>query len=321
MSAIEKRHYLVGKLINETRALSQFFDEVKNKSVSPTYLVNELAKEYDLTVNQRRVLGKISTKLTKARTIITYLNDKYKPSEKGNAAGKSTLFKDIYQENPPKEFGIRSFSFAFGIYLPHEYFEDNTCGDAGANCFSLETVVDYNIKQIEKKEPNFKNLRALCFRINHQDPVFLDEYTEKGQGNTSAEKHELKHIIDSFISGWEVKKNTDELSADLFAGIFDRNNILLEIETEKSRLEKLNDRYKKQQKANIPESCLNNTKNAIDKTNRKIRSLEKFPINLMYETSKLGLSFKEISYLVATTHIEQLEYRLKLIKEHLSNKR
>ena len=30
MSAIEKRHYLVGKLINETRALSQFFDEVKN---------------------------------------------------------------------------------------------------------------------------------------------------------------------------------------------------------------------------------------------------------------------------------------------------
>ena len=315
-----KRHQLIEKLVNGATVLSTFFDAIQYHNIdNPVEFAENLAQEYGLSENQRKLLRKTAERATKARKIVSEINDKYKPGEKGNLEGRARFYKEVFGENPPSEsYGVRSFNFVFGVYLPRSYFKADEEGHGGNSSVSIDDTLDYNIKAVTTCQKT-KDLDVLCFKVNHQDTSFAMEYSGK-PGETSVERHELKHIIDKLISG--RLQNTDELSADLFSGLLTRQSLRMQSATQlEPQIKMLKERYKRYKERKIPQGILKDLEKSIQEKEEISREMknQKIP-SLIADLQTEGMEPRVLSYIATTTPIRKLRRRLESVKVYFKKK-
>ncbi len=311
-----RRDYLAGKLLDGAIALSEFFYiNLTQPSTDGKILARELNDKYDLTKNQRHNLRKISNKVERAKEIVAFLSSRYQLGQKGNFENRKALYRIIYNKEPPKEFTIKPHSFTLGVYIPKDSFKDDVLGDAGALEVSINEVLRYNGEEIRKGTLNFRDLDNLVFRINCDDTEFLGELKEKGLGNTFFERHEIKHIID--ILCWTYSALSDELSADMFAGKWDRTSIYLGTLTLEAKIKKMQRDLEKLKREGCPKFALNLKEKAITKLEENFKEFLSISLDDLKEVSE-KLDNTTLSYIVAMTPVHELEKRIKLIKGHLN---
>lgn len=312
-----KRYYLVGKEVDQAKAVSELFDEVlKDPKVYISDLTDELISKYDLRKEKKDSLKKISQRLKKAKDIVQAIRSKSKSAQE--------FYKSFFGTEMPSDGAVRTEGFAVCVYLPDHYFQKDVCGEAiGFKEASLEEILKYNLKQLNGKR-NFKDLQALSFKINATDPIFQYELRTKGLGKTSVERHELKHIIDSIIS--EKDRTAEELSADLFAGDLRTadgiNSLTINADLLKKKIQKLEQKYLQMNKQKLPKTIKEPLKMSINSYKLTLEYLEKFPFELIIsEAEKEGVDYKTLSYIVSMTPFTKLEHRLKLIVESFKRKK
>ncbi|MEK6936814.1 MAG: hypothetical protein AABW58_01955 [Nanoarchaeota archaeon] len=310
-----KRDYLVGKLIDGALALSElFYQNLTNPATDSKCLARSLNDKYDLTKNQRGKLRQISNKIERAKSIVGFLTSEYQLGQKGNFEKRQALYRLIYGKEPPKEFTIKPHSFTMGVYAQKECFKEDVMGDAGSLDVTINDVLRDNGEEIKKGTFRFRNLDNLVFRVNCDDPDFLAEYKEKGLGNTFVERHEIKHIID--ILCWDYSDFSDELSADMFAGHWDRTSIYLGTMAVEAKVKKMKRDLERLKKEGCPEIAIKLKEDALSKVEKSFRDFLAISLDDLKEVSD-NLDNTALSYVVGMIPSRELARKIKLIKEHL----
>ncbi len=326
-----KRDYLVERLIDGARVLNEFFGSlIKEPSANPKEVVKEVSTKYNLTENQKRKLGRVTSRVTKATEIVDYLKDKYGVTRQGTFRNKNGLYREIYGEKPPKEiFSAKPFSFAIGFYLPTRYFDENTLGATPDEPFVLNQFQ----RSFYKKEQKF-NPTALSFKVNYRRlPVKqLKEPTDKilqvlfpkhdvkkyatERRKYVVKQHELKHVLDGLL-GLPYAR---ELSASLFAGgqeIETQHNLLKDVNRAQESLEVALQRYERLKQLNPSQFILDNEQKLIDGYKKLIKDI-KVSVELAQKIAKKDLDHKVLSYIIATTPVKRLKHRLELVDDYLN---
>ena len=310
-----KRYYLLRKEVDQARAVSKLFDAVlKDPKVYIPKATDDLVAKYELREEQKDRVIDISERLKKARDIVQ--------SIKARSRSPQEFYKSFFGTNMPANSGVKTFGFTVGVYLPGDNFQGEVAGEArGFSELSLEEILKYNTKQLNGKR-NFRDLQVLSFKVNTRDPIFHLELKSKGPGETTVEKHELKHVIDAIIS--EEERTAEELSADLFSGDLrtaeELNGLILKADDLKRTIGNLERRYQKMRENNLPEDLQEKARRSINSHKLTLSYLEKFPFELVVEAEKIGISYKDLSYIVAMTPFAKLEHRLKLIVDSKKRK-
>ena len=295
-----KRYYLLRKEVDQARAVSKLFDAVlKDPKVYIPKATDDLVAKYELREEQKNRVIDISERLKKARDIVQ--------SIKARSRSPQEFYKSFFGTNMPANSGVKTFGFTVGVYLPGDNFQGDVVGEArGFSELSLEEILKYNTKQLNGKR-NFRDLQVLSFKVNTRDPIFHLELKSKGPGETTVEKHELKHVIDAIIS--EEERTAEEL-----------NGLILKADDLKRTIGNLERRYQKMRENNLPEDLQEKARRSINSHKLTLSYLEKFPFELVVEAEKIGISYKDLSYIVAMTPFAKLEHRLKLIVDSKKRK-
>ncbi len=317
-----KRSNLIGRAIAGANALYTFFDIVySERFIDPIDVARTISEDFGLLEGQKRKLDEVARRTAKAKEIASKLDYEYKPGEKGNLEGRARFFREVFKEEAPEKFGVRNFTFAFGIYLPGSCWKNGESGLGGnVNVSkSIDKILDYNIGAV-RRGTRTKDVDNLCFRVNIDDPVFGVEYTER-PGETSAEKHELKHIIDKLVSGLG-HQYTDELSADLFSGIVSRQSLFVQAETQvEPQIRRQEAKYKRYLEQHFPEDLKEDLANSIkEKKFLAAKMKNRYITHLIADLEANGMDPRVLSYVVTTTPIGKLERRLDSLRSFFRRK-
>lgn len=321
----DKKEYLVGKLIDGAKALNDLFKETFiDNSTNPNEFYKDLSSKYELTKNQKEYLKKVASRVSKAKEIVEYLKEKYGVRKDDYIKDKKGLYKLMFEKDPPKTyFSAKAHPFVIEFYLPQNLFDKGIGGNAGSgNRYPLDYILNHNLKQIKKGKTNYESLRALTFKVNNgiarskSDRLkFLYKALGVNIKKFHIEQHELKHIIDDLIDSQQLQ--TKEISAYLFTGEIDPLIINKDIKPLRKNLDESITRYKKLKELNSPQCILDNEKDLIKIKAWKIKQVKNFPISTVERINENGLGTDVISYIVATTNLNNLAKRIKLVDEHL----
>jgi len=102
---MNKRDYLVGKLVDGATALNEFFEQItKDSSLNPADVGRALASKYELTDQQQKNLEVITSRVITAKGIVDYLKEKFGVDENGVTTESHELHQYMRGDVPDRDF-------------------------------------------------------------------------------------------------------------------------------------------------------------------------------------------------------------------------
>jgi hypothetical protein len=221
---LEKRAYLVGKMIDGAGAIDEFFTTlINNKDYSPEKLTEELCDKYDLTDSQRSYLNWVSARAKRVKAVVNYLENRFGADESGTFKGPEALHRLLYDDKRiQRGIKAKSHNITIEIEKPKWYHKSHVgvvrrgeydgwdapadeiiegLGDAEKydNCKSIATIepsVEAFLKDARKeRSPETKLFLTIFGKKFSDEENFVAEKCKEHIHN-----HELRHVFDNILN-------------------------------------------------------------------------------------------------------------------------
>lgn len=351
---MNKRDYLVGKLVDGATALNEFFEQVQeDSSLNPADVARDLASKHDLTDQQQKKMGIIASRVTKAKEVVDYLKEKFGVDEDGYIADQNGFQQYMRNEFQPGSDCVPNHDF--NAYLQiftimFDFIHDEPVGGplGSTPTGHLDDSLDEDTLRRAENEKKYiaRTARLLSYKIYSEriaNPYKSDERSEKAyllgilhwiDTNDIVNKHEIKHIIDkligSSIAARELSANLasydrgeDDMEAIIKMSLHqDIGNATARVQIDRSMLSEMEEELSDRDRSD-PESIIASSyrmqKRFLAAQEWYLQIVQDLSPDLIFGILQNGLPSKVLSYIVGTTDAPKLQHRLELVNNYLVN--
>jgi hypothetical protein len=220
----------IGQVLRTAIVLHALFEEAEtNKNMIPSYFSQTLIQKYELDFDNKKLIEEISENLTKAKQIVTCIEDSFGVDENGKILNSEKLYPLILDGEIPKHAQIQSFNFCL-IYFSNEWNDMNSLGRITngnfENLLSGEILKKYiaNNRALHLdglvatiiSEARYKTLFTTKQKPKYIHQIKYDPYVVMDNVKKTT-KHEIRHVIDQIIN-IQGQKEFVETPAYLYSG-------------------------------------------------------------------------------------------------------
>ncbi|MBI2579089.1 MAG: hypothetical protein HYW26_05235 [Candidatus Aenigmarchaeota archaeon] len=347
---VERKDYLVGKLLDGNRVLYEFFEVViSRKSTDPFQVAENLIRHYNLTPNQQKYLRRIADRTQRAKRVISYLEKRFGINREGYFDNPEEVYRFMHSGKEPPKPVLNAKPYSIAVGFEHvEWVYQNILGYAGRGSVDIDSLdSDENLRRTFKRaikgdDRSFEML-SFSYRTPEQrhrilEQEFLDYLGTDESADVKALKHgvrrtvlhEIRHVINRIISP------ENYYSEEISARLYERGGDLLsvytgfdqEIEKAKKMAEKLINEHEMRLKRLIEQGA---PPIIVERSNKRlpelrergkkdvedITSWEDLTRQILGSLRWNSTYRRELSYFFTTTPQEKTRHRLELIRDYL----
>ena len=301
---VDISHY-AKKIVDGARALDDLFKHALS-STSSSFDKNyyqTLITSYSLTDNQQRKIALVNKKLINAMKVIGYVKSRYGCDEHNVIKNNEQLFRDVYHIPLREHFTnaptADALSFGIAFHVSDGYFREGVLGEAQMTVCNIENIDDQIIS--DQKFHLFGGLKSLSLRIKDTPD----------NENHRVKRHEIKHLIDSFIMSSDYFPR--ELSADMYSALMGFTPFRRDIKECTSDILGLSMAFSSCNYKN--KTAIESCQLILDERTKYMDSMENFPLKKLYHVQD-AVGDAVCSYIIATTPLRKLEHRFDLVEKY-----